>query len=233
MCTVTYIPQTDGFILTSNRDEKTHRPTLAPEIYIINNTRVVYPKDKQAGGTWIAGNEKGTCIVLLNGAFENHEKKENYRKSRGTILLEILDAEDVLNYFIEIDLTHIEPFTLIVAQHNKLTELKWDSRHKYRINYDVSQPFIWSSATLYNREQQDLRKQWFKDFIQKQNKIDDVNILKFHNNTQPSNNEYGLIINRNDVLTTVSISQLILKNNTIKMTYIDRINNTPIKEISL
>ncbi|WP_159024094.1 NRDE family protein [Formosa sp. L2A11] len=233
MCTVTYIPQPDGFVLTSNRDEKTKRPTLAPEVYTINNTRAVFPKDKQAGGTWIVGNEKGTCIVLLNGAFENHEKKENYRKSRGAILLEILAAEDVLNYFSEIDLTNIEPFTLIVAKHNMLTELKWDSRHKYRINHEVSVPFIWSSATLYNREQRDLRKQWFKDFIQKENKIDDVSILKFHNHTQPTNSEYGLVINRDDILTTVSISQLIFKNNTIKMTYIDKVNNSPIKEVSL
>lgn len=233
MCTVTYIPQPDGFVLTSNRDEKKFRPTLAPQIYIKNKTKLIYPKDKKAGGTWIAANKKGTCLVLLNGAFKNHQKKQSYRKSRGTILLEILEAECSVNFFNEIDLTNVEPFTLIVAQNNKLIELKWDETHKYRINHDVSMPCIWSSATLYNKEQHNLRKLWFKEFIKKQHTINEVNILDFHNNTQPENTDFGLVINHDNVLKTVSISQLIVKNNIIKMTYTDKINNTPIQTVLL
>jgi len=65
MCTVTYIPSTEenGFVLTSNRDEKEFRPTSPPEIYAYGNCKLVYPRDEQAGGSWIAINEKGISIA--------------------------------------------------------------------------------------------------------------------------------------------------------------------------
>jgi len=233
MCTVTYIPQTDGFILTSNRDEKKYRPTLPPRIYTEKAAKLVYPKDEKAGGTWIAANENGTCIVLLNGAFENHQKKQSYRKSRGAILLEAIEKENPIGYFNEINLFDIEPFTLIIAQNNHLIELKWDERNKHIIEHSPLETHIWSSATLYNQEQRNLRKHWFEDFVQKNNILDEEKIHDFHANTQPENTDYGLVINRDDTLKTVSISQLVFRNNKIKMTYMDKINNTPIKEILL
>ena len=56
MCTVTFYPNNNEYILTSNRDEVKHRPTLAPKKYNINNQEITFPKDEVAGGTWIATN---------------------------------------------------------------------------------------------------------------------------------------------------------------------------------
>lgn len=233
MCTVTYIPQNDGFILTSNRDEKTYRSTIPPKIYTEKATRLLYPKDKKAGGTWIVATENGTCIVLLNGAFENHQKKQSYRKSRGAILLEVIEAENPIDYFNETNLLDIEPFTLIIVQNNQLTEAKWDECNKHIIEHSTLETHIWSSATLYNQEQRSLRQLWFEEFIRKNNTLNEEKIHNFHAHTQPENNEFGLVINRDDMLKTVSISQLIFRNNKIKMTYIDTINNVATKEILL
>ena len=233
MCTVTYIPQTDGFILTSNRDEEKHRPTIPPRIYTEKATILVYPKDEKGGGTWIAASKTGTCIVLLNGAFETHQKKQNYRKSRGAIVLEAIDTENPIDYFNKTNLLDIEPFTLIIIHSNQLTELKWDESQKHIIEHSTLETHIWSSATLYNQEQRDLRKSWFVDFLQKNKIRDEEKILSFHTNTHPENSKFGLVINRDNILKTVSISQLVFSNNKIKMRYIDKINNAPIKEISL
>jgi hypothetical protein len=68
MCTVTFVPVKNGFIFTSNRDEKINRPTISPKIYEDFNFKLMYPKDEKAGGTWIVSKNDGTCIVLLNGA---------------------------------------------------------------------------------------------------------------------------------------------------------------------
>jgi uncharacterized protein with NRDE domain len=83
MCTVTYIPQSQGFIITSSRDEKLQRLTLQPAIYEHFVSEIVYPKDKMAGGTWIAVNMQNHIGCLINGAFENHQKQDHYQKSRG------------------------------------------------------------------------------------------------------------------------------------------------------
>ncbi len=55
MCTVTYLPSANGFYLTSNRDEKSTRPAaLPPAVYFLNGSKIIYPKDAQGCGTWIA-----------------------------------------------------------------------------------------------------------------------------------------------------------------------------------
>lgn len=222
----------NGFILTSNRDEKSYRPTIAPKVRTEDGVRLLYPKDEKAGGTWIVAKEDGTCIVLLNGAFTNHLKKPDYSKSRGVILMEIIQAKYPLSYFQEMNLDNVEPFTLIVFQNNTLTEVKWDEVEKHCIDKSIKTPHIWSSVTLYNRIQRIKRKQWFEDFCRCNNPLSVDKILLFHSNTQASNTEYGLVIDREDKTKTVSITQLLLKNNAIKMSYIDRINNITIEKIT-
>ena len=46
-------------------------------------------------------------------------------------------------------------------------------------------------------------------------------ILHFHQFTESENKEFGLQINRNDVLKTISITQCKVTSNTIKMEYLD------------
>ena len=66
MCTVTFIPTSSGFVITSNRDESVARKrALAPIEYEINGCKITFPKDPQAGGTWIAKSDS-KVIVLLN-----------------------------------------------------------------------------------------------------------------------------------------------------------------------
>lgn len=232
MCTVSFVPLQNGFLLTSNRDEKSYRSTIAPKVYTENEVKLLYPKDEKAGGTWIVAREDGTTIVLLNGAFINHQKKPNYSKSRGVILMEIIQAQFPLLHFQEMNLDNVEPFTLIIFQNNKLTEVKWDEVEKHFVDKSIKKTHIWSSATLYNRIQRIKRKQWFEDFCRHNNPLSIDKILSFHTNTQATNTQYGLVINREDKTKTVSITQLLLKNNKPEMTYIDRINNTTIEKIT-
>lgn len=222
----------EGFLLTSNRDEKIYRPTIAPKVYLENDIKLLYPKDEKAGGTWIVAREDGTTIILLNGAFINHKKKPSYSYSRGVILMEIIQAKFPLLHFQEMNLDSIEPFTLIIFQNNTLTEVKWDEVEKHVFNKSIKKPHIWSSATLYNRIQRTKRKQWFDDFCRYNNPLSIDKILSFHTNTQATNTEYGLVINRKDETKTVSITQLLFKTNKLEMTYIDRINNTTTEKIT-
>ena len=157
MCSVSFVPLEDGFILTSNRDEKIGRLTYEPQLYFENNALLLYPKDANAGGTWIVAKENNTCIVLLNGAFENHQKKAQYRKSRGLILKEIITAEDPFFHFSKMNLKDIEPFTLIIFFKATLTDVKWDGVRKHILPKSTTQPHFWSSATLYNQEASGLR----------------------------------------------------------------------------
>lgn len=232
MCTVSYVPLQNGFVLTSNRDEKIYRSTIPPKVYLQNNVKYLYPKDEKAGGSWIVAREDGVSIVLLNGAFINHQKKTNYSKSRGIILMEIIQTKFPLLHFLEMNLDNVEPFTLIIFQHKILTEVKWDGKEKHTVDKSIKKPHIWSSATLYNRNQKSKRKQWFEEFTRYNNSITTEKVFLFHSTTQATNTEYGLVINREDLTKTVSITQLLFKDDKFEMTYLDRLTNTITEKIT-
>src|SRR5215207_9549701 len=95
MCTVTCIPAGDKIFITSNRDEKHWRSNaLPPAVYAATSGNLLFPKDGDAGGTWIAAHENGNAIVFLNGGFIAHTPKPPYRKSRGLVLTNLIDRPE-------------------------------------------------------------------------------------------------------------------------------------------
>lgn len=67
MCTVTVIPSFEGWRLVCNRDEqRTRAVATPPSLHAIGRRRVVMPVDPPSGGTWIAINDAGVAMVLVN-----------------------------------------------------------------------------------------------------------------------------------------------------------------------
>lgn len=225
MCTVTYVPLKNGFCITSNRDEQVTRArAIAPKEYSLNNKKIIFPKDLKAGGTWFAKSEEAT-IVLLNGAIEKHTIKPYYRKSRGLIVLDLIGSNDIINTWEKIDLENIEPFTLVLFYINQLYQLQWDETKKTTITLNNDQNYIWSSSTLYKKEIRELRAEWFYDFLKKNKNITSKELLNFHQFTENQNQDFGLQINRNNSLKTISITQSVNINNETTIHYIDLLPN--------
>lgn len=214
MCTVSFVTTNDKIIITSNRDEKTVRPSaIPPKKYILNGKNLIFPKDPKAGGTWFAADDKGTILVLLNGASEKHEVKLPYRKSRGLIVLDLISSFSPKDFWSEIDLENIEPFTLVLFQNNDLFQLRWNGKEKEKITLDVHQNHIWSSSTLYPLSIRQKRANWFDVFMNKNPEISESKMHDFHRYTEQGNDENGLIINRNEEVKTLSITQSVIEKN--------------------
>jgi len=225
MCTVTFIGSIKGsFLLTSNRDEKVVRSTLAPAIYPVGKQNVAYPKDSIAGGTWIAMGKNGIVVCLLNGGFQLHESKESYRKSRGLIVLDVFRFSSISDFIRNSDLDGIEPFTLILfnAKSHELVELVWDEHEKHTKKLDATKNYFWSSATLYSPSIAAERKTMFMELIKRETKIEKGLIADLHRKTKE---EGGFLLKRNDGIETVSITQLTLNGRIGNMTYQDLIKS--------
>ncbi len=240
MCTVSYIPKKSagGFVLTSNRDEKAFRTTVPPLLYEQGTTKLVFPKDEKAGGSWIAANNNGRICCLLNGAFAVHEKKSKYLQSRGNVLVELASSPKTPElYFTEKDLSEVEPFTIISIEKmeseiSHFSEFIWDGAIKYFRMLNSKKPHIWSSVTLYNEEHRNLRRQWFNQFIAENNgSISSEIIIQFHAGTHTSNKSINMLMEREGGLKTVSITQVVSENGKFRMDYFDLNNrqNTSIK----
>ena len=224
MCTVSFVNANGKIIITSNRDEKTLRPNaIEPKNYCINNKNVFFPKDQKAGGTWYAINDNSTVLVLLNGAIEKHILKERYRKSRGLIVLDLISSETVIAQWNAIDLENIEPFTLVLFENQKLYQLRWDEMEKTNLELNANQSHIWSSSTLYSTEIRQKRADWFYTFLDTKPEVTANELFNFHRYTEAENTEHGLVINRSDVLKTVSITQTVIEKNKVQIHYNDLI----------
>ncbi|MCL6268249.1 NRDE family protein [Flagellimonas myxillae] len=221
MCTVSYISPKEGCFITSNRDEHIARPVaLEPKLESINGVQVVFPRDPLAGGTWFAMNEFGTVAVLLNGAFENHERVLPYVKSRGLVLLDVIASEDPNASLQTMDLNRIEPFTLILFTGTSLQEFRWDGNQKFTKDLDSSQDYIWSSVTLYNKEAIAQRESLFDEFITAGDKVTASNVVDFHSNNN-KDFENGFIIDRSTGLKTFSVTQVALDQDSMVMKHFD------------
>ena len=224
MCTVSFVCSNDKIIITSNRDEKIIRPSaIPPKNYTLNGKNIIYPKDSKAGGTWFVVDENGTVLVLLNGADEKHEVQLPYRKSRGQIVLEMISSASPKEFWNEIDLENIEPFTLVLFQDKQLFQLRWNGIEKSTVDLETDKNYVWSSSTLYSKAIREQRSSWFYNFLDANPEITEAKMLHFHRYTETDNNEHGLVINRNDELKTLSITQAVIEKNKVMIHHLDLI----------
>ncbi|THD65764.1 hypothetical protein E7Z59_14350 [Robertkochia marina] len=214
MCTVTYIPVNNGFVLTSNRDEAPHRKTFSPEIWELENAgSIKAPKDGEKGGTWIAVEEEGRAACLLNGAFEKHHRNPPYAMSRGALIPMAFKAESFFHFYENLDPKGMEPFTLILID-SELQVLKWDGQ-KLQIQYlSRKHPHLWSSATLYSAEEHKQRVAVFEEFLESKKEKSVDQILHLHG--VDGKDDFVL---RHPEVQTVSITQVVVQGSGVEMNY--------------
>ena len=229
MCTVTFVPGTNGVLLGSSRDENTGRaPALPPQWYGSGDKRLFYPKDPKGGGTWIAMGENGHTGILLNGAFIKHEYRPPYSRSRGTILPAILLHDDPVTAFRNLPLAGVEPFTIVLYGNNTLFECRWDEKVRHIRELDTATAHLWSSATLYDATMAMERRTWFHAWLaaHPMPSVDELN--KFHlTGGIHADPTYAIRMQRESNMRTVSITIVAVSNTLASMQYTDLL-----KEIS-
>ena len=133
-----------------------------------------------------------------------------------------LTEEQYVSFIEEFDFLDIEPFTLILVDWGlqlETYELVWDGEKKH-FNKLNQEPKIWSSSTLYTDEMKQLRKQWFKDWLQKNKIFNQDNILKFHKSENLGTPETSIKMKR-DFVETVSVTSVIKEESKVSISYFD------------
>jgi len=147
MCTVSIISLAccdpavrGGFRVVCNRDEnRTRPPAAAPKWRSVDgsSTRVIWPMDLEAGGTWIGAAESGLSLCLLNLNLEPPISLRGRGKlrSRGLIIPDLLGSSclaEAADRLREFNLRHFAPFRLIGIEPvnnerpQRVLEARWD-----------------------------------------------------------------------------------------------------------
>ncbi|OXA89538.1 NRDE family protein [Flavobacterium hercynium] len=225
MSTVSFVNKNGVVTITLNRNEKVSRSTaIAPRNYNHNGKNVFYPKDVKSGGTWCSVAENGTVLVLLNGGNKCHLRRPFYRKSRGLVVLDLISKSSPKDSWNEINLSDIEPFTLILYQAQKLYKLIWDGVGKRKIMLDETKNHIWSSATLQNEDIIEKKINYFFDFLEENPIYSASEIMHLHNQYKDFYCQDNLILSEEDTVKMVSITQVIVDKNRGVIRYYDVLN---------
>lgn len=220
MCTLTYLLHENGYELYFNRDEQRSRLLAIPPK--LNHTNgAIYPLDPQGDGTWIAVNQRGLTLALLN-YYQAPLNDNPHIVSRGKLILSLLDiGGDVIEQLKMMDLQVYQPFQLCIfpedlsINNHKVHRVKWTGSELSLMNIDL--PITSSSID-------------FNDVFQKRkcrfNKTVDVNspssiqLKTFHFSTELIG-KHSVNMQRPDAQ-TVSISHIVI-NHDISFKYFDNI----------
>lgn len=127
MCTVTLVPTSETIRLACNRDELRSRPVaLPPRIEQFGPRRALLPIDPNSGGTWMAVNDAGLAMTLLNVNAQPRITDDAASQSRGSIIPSLLHCDAPLSAAftaLTLDPTRYAPFRLVLVNRHEGVEV--------------------------------------------------------------------------------------------------------------
>ncbi|MDX1666811.1 MAG: NRDE family protein [Saprospiraceae bacterium] len=220
MCTVTYISKGENsFILTTNRDEQAARSPRSLDGEQIGGQNVFFPRDRGAGGTWVAASDNHRVVCVLNGAYDRHDRRPPYRRSRGLMALDFFGFDRASSFFKQYRFEGMEPFTMLLLERGRLWELRWDEKKKHIKELDPGREHIWSSATLYPPEIRNKRQKWFDEWLEEHPYPELNDVLHFHKTGGEGDPWNDIVMNREGMVQTVSITSIVRNTREIELCY--------------
>jgi hypothetical protein len=134
MCTLSIVPLPgDAVRVGFNRDESPARAAgLPPRVRAFGDRTAVLPIDPPSGGTWLAVNDSGLVLALLNVTVAPRAAVGPHARSRGEIIPALLHcdcpAEALVALDRSLDYGDFAPFRLILLGCGVLADVRWDGR---------------------------------------------------------------------------------------------------------
>ena len=170
MCTVTVVPGREAIRLACNRDELRSRPAaLPPRIERFGPRRAVLPVDPTSGGTWVAANDAGLVLTLLNVNSGNRLVTSAAPLSRGNIIPALLHADRPLAAAcsaLALDPAQYAPFRLVLVNWREAVEVHSDgARIRLVWRTVLTSPQLFTSSGLGDQAVEGPRRQLFGEFF--------------------------------------------------------------------
>lgn len=221
MCTMTWFVKEGGYELFFNRDERVSRSHAdLPSLQVQDDIAYLSPTDADAGGTWIAANQFGVTVCLLN--HYQFEQIETYKQwtSRGEIVRQFATTESLAGVdqqFAKMELDDYRAFRMFIIDrfgNNRLCV--WDG-HQARVEVDVDTPK--SSSSVDAKHVKQVRKNLFNNMGLAESQ-DCKKFLEFHASHKPGKSQESVCMHRPDA-NTVSLSYVDVSGDGINFSYAD------------
>lgn len=213
MCTVTWLREEGAYRLYCNRDErKTRAFATSPKLHCSPaQTKYLSPTDGDHGGTWLAANEHGLTISVLNANGRNPKAS----RSRGLLppeLIDATDAEAALRHLQGLRLDQYQPFTLAALDlHSAAAIAHWDGC-SLGIRYDDARRGLLTSSSLSDNTANERRTALLADF-------DGDSLPAFHRSHADGDLRFSPCMHRDDA-STVSFSAIHCRKGELQFHYV-------------
>jgi hypothetical protein len=169
VCTLTIVPLPDRSVrLAFNRDERPTRPAgRPPEKRQFGTRAALMPTDPASGGTWLAVNDAGLALAVLNVTSEERWRGDPLR-SRGEIIPALLAADSPSAALAaagrDLDYRAFAPFRLVLVGHGVVADVRWDGREPMVLSRLVGgTPVLFTSSGLGDHLVEGVRRELFDD----------------------------------------------------------------------
>jgi hypothetical protein len=221
MCTVTFIARRRGYCLGMNRDEKLMRPTALPPTKRELNGRAILCPSEPGGGTWLALNDSGACLALINW-YSVRPRVRGNAISRGEVvrMVSTADSPDVVNLTLnQLALNETNPFRLIgiFPAAKEIAEWRWNLKSLVcaSLPWKTRQ---WISSGFDEVAAQHVRGKTFRRSLSQTSKHDCRWLRKLHRSHTPHASPFSTCMHRPDAA-TVSYTEVSVTATTATMRY--------------
>lgn len=181
MCTVSWSLEAERLSLGFNRDERKSRsPAQPPEIEKRDGVVFVAPRDPVGGGTWIAANEFGLCLFLLNNYDAAARRFRSDARSRGEIPLALAASrthEGAMRSVAVLPHHAFNPFIVGIASPLAVALFSWDGEVFRRLDTELS---MYTTSSFRSEEVQAYRIEEYKKRLKEQRYLDSEQRFDFH-----------------------------------------------------
>ena len=211
MCSITFLPREDGFVLAMNRDERVSRMSaLPPEVLERDGVRALYPREL-SGGTWIGVNSAGMTYALINW-YSQPNCGDGNPVSRGEVVRGLLSAQNrttAARLLHELPLHRMNPFRLVVVSplERCLTEWRSACRRLRRFSLLWKRQH-WFSSGFDEARANEMRHRTCARLLH--DPIDLSSLRRLHRSHTPKAGAFSLCMHRSEAC-TVSYTEINLR----------------------
>ncbi len=224
VCTMSWQRDGSGYDLFFNRDEKRSRlPAEPPAIRRVGSTAVLAPRDGEAGGSWLAANEHGLTLALLNGYLGGDAvaaPPSGDWTSRGRLVMDLADSTDIAELserIAALDLATYRSFHLAAFDPGTAVLASWrDGRLENSGEGSFSTPLISSSFNF--AAVAESRRVRYHEFLDAARGSRVEASLAYHRSHVPERGAFSPCMHREDAR-TVSFSWVHVDDASVQMRY--------------
>lgn len=210
MCTLTLIPlASDALRIAFNRDEsRTRAAALPPEVKQFGAHTAVFPFDPTSGGTWLAVNDTGLTLAVLNVNLPHRDRSApKPPRSRGEVIPSLLECDSpsaALAVCERLNYRDFAPFRLVLIGDGLVADVRWDGREPMVMSRLVGgTPLMFTSSGLGDHLVEGVRRVLFDQMFMGGSHVWEASQHAFHRHRWPGREHLSVNMAR-DTARTVS-----------------------------